>query len=65
MDKRIINKVKSIINQNGGFREKDIIKNCTYEKSETWNDIHKIVDVISIEADLSCAVDIVTNKICG
>lgn len=63
--------VRAIVRAQGGFREKDILSRpYTIERTETWNDEHKVLNVISIilEADGrsdSFAVDIVTRKICG
>lgn len=65
------NIIKAIVRKDGGFREKDIMaKSHTYEKTETWNDQHKVIDVLEIEAEEDgyrngFAVDIVTKSICG
>lgn len=63
--------IKRIIRKDGAFREKDVMsKPHTYEKTETWNDEHKVIDVLEIEAGEDgyrngFAVDIVTKSICG
>ena len=55
----------------GAWREHDILMHPHHhEKSETWNDEHKVVHII---ADRECidghhdsvSVDIVTERICG
>ena len=58
----------NIINHTGGFREKDILVHDPYfEKSETWTEEHKIVNVKSRQKDyeFSCEVDLITGKITG
>lgn len=62
---------EKIINEIGGFREKDIIQNdCVYSATatETWNDEHKIVKAYKRENNkivASCEVDLVTKRITG
>ena len=63
--------VAYVVNTKGGYREKEIMeKPHTYEQSETWNDQHKVIDILEAEADKDghkngFAVDIVTKSICG
>lgn len=63
--------VKSIVRRYGGYREKDILSNPhTIERSETWNDQHKVLNVLAAEAQEDgyrngFAVDLVTMSICG
>ena len=69
--KQYENIIKVIVSQQGGYREKDVMKNPhTYEQGETWNDLHKVIDVIEIEEQedgyrQGFQVDIVTKSICG
>lgn len=64
------NTIKRIVNRDGGNREKEIIsKPFTVEKS-TWNNEHKVLDIISIEEEEDgyrngFQIDIVTKSICG
>lgn len=67
---RYIKKIESFIENNGGYREKEVIKNCYYVKSDCWNNEHKVIDVISNITDnegysYSFSIDMVTMKICG
>ena len=63
--------VKAIVHKYGGFREKDIFSNPhSIEKSETWNDEHKVLNVLSNEPDIDgykagFQIDLVTMRICG
>jgi Mlc titration factor MtfA (ptsG expression regulator) len=63
--------VKSIVSQQGGNREKEILKNPhTIKKGETWNREHKVLNILEIEADVDgykngFQVDIVTRSIVG
>jgi len=63
--------VKSIASQQGGYREKEILKNShTIEKSETWNNGHKVLEILETVADAvgyknGFQVDIITRSICG
>lgn len=63
--------VRSVTRAKGGFREKAILAGPhTLQPSETWNDEHKVINVISKTEDAqghkdSYAVDIVTRSICG
>ena len=63
--------IKSIVSKDGGYREKDVMsKPHTYEQGGTWNDQHKVIDVLEIEAEADgyrngFQVDIVTRSICG
>lgn len=63
------NIVKNIVKKCGGYREKDIIKNpYIIIKTETWNNEHKVIDIIeknTLDHKNGFSVDIVTNKICG
>lgn len=61
---------EGIIRRQGGFREKDIIAWPHYIRRGTWNDEHKVVEIISKERDAygyrnGCAVDIITRRIVG
>lgn len=63
--------VRKVTHTLGGFREKEILRNPhRMEKSETWNDDHKVVNIIANETDASghadaYSVDVVTGRICG
>jgi hypothetical protein len=63
--------VRGIIRRKGGYRERDILSHPhTVERGETWNESHKIVEILATEADPDgyrpgCAVDIVTRAIVG
>jgi hypothetical protein len=62
--------VAGIIKRQGGFREKDILGRPHYLRRGTWNEEHKVVEIITKEADEygyrdGCAVDIVTRRIVG
>ena len=63
--------MKSIVKQQGGNREKEIFKQpYTLEQGETWNEQHKVINIISIEAEEDgyrngFQVDIVRQNICG
>ena len=64
--------IAKIVKEKGGFREKDILFNHSnhYHFTETWNDEHKVVNIISNFEDDdghcdSFSVDIVTGRICG
>lgn len=69
--KQYENIIKAIVSQQGGYREKDVMKNHhTYEKGGTWNEQHKVIDIIEIEEQedgyrQGFQVDIVTKSICG
>jgi len=70
MTQRELFKVKSIVLKNGGYREKEILNNpYTVERSETWNDEHKVLNVYSTPDETGhCdgfSVDISQGKICG
>lgn len=60
-----------VIARQAGYREKEILRNCVLvTKSETWNDEHKVVNILSLQADEDghrdgFQVDIVTRRICG
>ena len=64
------NIIKRIVEKNGGYREKEIIsKPFTVEKA-TWNNDHKVLNVVSVEAETDgyrngFQIDIVTKSICG
>ncbi len=70
-EKILDNLIVAIVERDGGFREKDVMsKPHTYEKTETWNDQHKVIDVLDVEVGEDgyrngFAVDIVTKSICG
>lgn len=63
--------VKAIVSRSGGFREREVMKSAhTIEKSDTWNDEHKVLEVLEVipQADgyrIGFAVDLVTKSICG
>lgn len=63
--------VRRTTHRKGGFREKEIFSRPhTIVQSETWNDEHKVVHIISDIEDTSghkdsYSVDIVTESICG
>ena len=63
--------VKAIVRKHGGFREKNILSNPhLIEKSETWNDQHKVLNVLEAEPQTDgyrkgFVVDLVTMSICG
>lgn len=64
------NIVRNIVKKCGGYREKDIIKKpYIIKKSETWNNDHKVLNIIEkLECDYhnnGFSVDLVTMKICG
>lgn len=63
--------VAAIVRREGGYREREIWnKPHTIEQGETWNDAHKVVNVLAAESDEDgyfpgFAVDLVTRLICG
>lgn len=63
--------VKAIVRKHGGFREKSILsKPHLIEKSETWNNEHKVLNVLSNKPDIDgykngFQIDLVTMSICG
>lgn len=64
--------IAKIVEEKGGFREKDILFNHSnhYQFTETLNDEHKVVIIVSNFEDVdghydSFAVDLVTGRICG
>ena len=63
--------VKAIVRKHGGFREKNILsKPHLIKKSGTWNDEHKVLNVLSNESDIDgyragFQIDLVTKSICG
>lgn len=64
-------KVSSIVAKQGGFRERKVLsEKHEIVRDETWNDDHKVVNVLSCvpEEDgyrSGFQVDLVTNSICG
>lgn len=64
-------RIRRFVKSFGGEREKQILRESPlFLSSETWNDEHKVVRVISDESDFgghrdSFEFDIVTNRICG
>lgn len=60
-----------IVQLHGGYRERDILsKTHTIERSETWNDEHKVLNVLETKPQSDgyrngFAVDLVTKSICG
>lgn len=63
--------VKAIVRKHGGFREKNILSNPhLIKKSETWNNEHKVLNVLSNNPDIDgykngFQIDLVTKSICG
>ena len=63
--------VKAIVRKYGGFREKNILsKPHLIENAETWNDEHKVLNVLSNKPDIDgyragFQIDLVTKSICG
>ncbi len=63
--------IKEIVNRCGGYREKEIYNSgCFFDRSETWNNEHKVINVLSILPDedgyrAGFAVDLITSDICG
>ena len=63
--------VRGIIRRKGGYRERDILNRPhTVERGETWNEAHKVVEILATTPDPDgyrpgCAVDIVTRSIVG
>lgn len=61
--------VRGIIRRYGGYRERDILtRPHTIERGETWNDEHKVIEILAATPDPDgyrpgCAVDIVTRSI--
>lgn len=60
-----------IANRFGGLRERAILKNPhTIEKTGTWNNEHKVLNVLELKPDVDgyrggFQVDLVTKSICG
>lgn len=59
-----------IVDRFGGIREKNIWQSCFCTPTETWNDEHKVVECLSLQADPdghrdSFMIDLVTRCICG
>lgn len=74
IESRHTSRICEIVDRNGGFREKKILDSFpVFLKSETWNDDHKVVRVITGDESSystdghrdSFDFDLVTNKICG
>ena len=65
------NIVKMIVKKYGGYREKEILRHShTIERAETWNEFHKVLNVLDVVPDADgyfpgFQVDIVTMSICG
>lgn len=63
--------ISAIVRHEGGYREQEIWKKPhTIKKSETWNNAHKVVDILALKPEKdgyfpSFAVDLVTRSICG
>ena len=70
-NKFFIYRINHIVKTYGGFREKDILsKPHTIERSETWNENHKVFTVFETEPQPDgrrnrFSVDLVTKTICG
>lgn len=59
-----------IIDRIGGYREKEILKDCFFSIGSMWNDEHKLVVLNSRHVDEdgyrhTCEVDLVSKKIVG
>ena len=69
--KLVYGMVKRIVDEKGGFRERDIFYHPhLLARADTWNGEHKVVHVISDYTDNdghhdSFSVDIATGRICG
>ena len=65
------NQMKMIVQRQGGFREKEILRNPhIFERSRTWNNDHKVLNVLEAEPQEDgyrngFAVDLVAMSICG
>lgn len=63
------NIIKNIVKKDGGYRERDILKNpYIIIKTETWNGSHKVLDIIeknTLAYKNGFSVDLVTMEICG
>lgn len=62
--------IKNIVLKHGGYREKEIVKNAMIEKTDTWNDEHKVLNILSVNMESDgylpgFQVDLVTKSICG
>ena len=63
--------VYAIIRKYGRYREREIIRQPhRMDRSETWNDEHKVVIVSKMDQDPDgyipgCAIDLVTHSIVG
>ena len=63
--------IKEIVSRRGGNREKGIYNSgCFFDRSQTWNNEHKVINVLNIFPDQDgyrdgFAVDLVTGDICG
>lgn len=63
--------ISAIVRREGGYREREIWKKPhTMEQSETWNKLHKVVNILVTEPEEDgyfpgFAVDLVTRSICG
>ena len=63
--------VSTIVRREGGYREREIWnKPHTMEQGETWNNGHKVINVLAAVSDedgyfSGFAVDLVTKSICG
>lgn len=62
--------ISRIVSVHGGIRERAILNSPHTLEPETWNTDHKVINVISEEADPDgyrpgFQVDVETNSICG
>lgn len=70
-NKHYLSAIKKIVKKHGGTRENDILNDkFILESTETWNDEHKVINVVRIQPDddghrPGFAVDLVTGSICG
>lgn len=68
-----VNIIERVVQVKGGFKERDVwtCGNPVILKTETWNNHHKVVDVIRTDKNdaYGCpykfSVDLITRKICG
>lgn len=63
--------ISAIVRREGGCREREIWNRPhTMEQGETWNNEHKVVNILAAEPDKDgyysgFAIDLVTRSICG
>ena len=63
--------ISAIVKRRGGFRERAVLNSPhTVEKSETWNDEHKVLNISELTPGedgyrYGFQVDLITKSICG